>query len=524
MNALFVDRGTVSPKRFTIWSGFHLGVAAACLAQGEAVAQSGTRGLPGVGLFSTDSFGQGTGLEPGRRETFTPMLPQQSVDFRTPAKFGLGGPTLALAGASPRITDDSSNALLGGADQQNARFGGFLDAVGAYTYPSPAHWSRAVGRLQLTGQGELTDQVKWKIGGRIDVDPVYFSSNFYPDSVNRNQRFSAIWGENYLDFSVGEWDFRVGAQHVVWGEVVGLFFADVVSARDMREFLLPSFDIIRIPQWAARAEYFAGDSHVEFVWIPVPTFDRIGKPGAEFYPTPLPSPIPPNVAALFPDPERPARKLGNSNFGVRANTLAAGWDLAAFYYRSFSGEPTFYQVPSAVVGQPLEFQGRYDRIWQTGGTVTKDFGEFVMRGEAVYTHGQGYSVSDLSAAQLVVTRPTLDYVLSVEFLLPNDTRVNIQGFQRAFFGGGGSDMAVKSDGVGASVFISTKLTSTLEPQILWIQNFKDAGGLIRPRLNWHAAKNTNVGFGLDIFTGPANGFFGRYNDRDRLYAEVRYDF
>jgi len=85
-------------------------------------------------------------------------------------------------------------------------------------------------------------------------------------------------------------------------------------------------------------------------------------------------------------------------------------------------------------------------------------------------------------------------------------------------------MAVKSDGVGASVFISTKLTSTLEPQILWIQNFKDAGGLIRPRLNWHAAKNTNVGFGLDIFTGPANGFFGRYNDRDRLYAEVRYDF
>jgi hypothetical protein len=262
---------------------------------------------------------------------------------------------------------------------------------------------------------------------------------------------------------------------------------------------------------------------VEFVWIPVPTFDRIGKPGADFYPAPLPAPLSPDVAALFPDPERPARTLGNSNYGVRANTLAAGWDLAAFYYRSFSGEPTFYRLPSTD-GQAFVFQPRYDRIWQTGGTVSKDFGDFVMRGEAVYSHGQGYSVADLSAAQSVVTRSTLDYIISAEFSLPADTRLNIQGFQRTFFGGGGGDLAIKTDGVGASVFVSTKMTRALEPQLLWIQYFRDGGGLIRPRLNWYAAKNTSVGFGVDIFTGPADGFFGRYNNRDRLYADLRYSF
>ena len=114
--------------------------------------------------------------------------------------------------------------------------------------------------------------------------------------------------------------------------------------------------------------------------------------------------------------------------------------------------------------------------------------------------------------------------LSVEFALPGDTRLNVQGFQRVFFGGGVSDFAVKTDGFGASLFISTKLTSTLEPQLLWVQNFKDGGGLIRPRLNWAAAKNTTLGFGVDVFTGPSDGFFGRYNNRDRLYAELHYDF
>jgi len=29
---------------------------------------------------------------------------------------------------------------------------------------------------------------------------------------------------------------------------------------------------------------------------------------------------------------------------------------------------------------------------------------------------------------------------------------------------------------------------------------------------------------VDIFTGPDDGYFGRYNNRDRAYAEVRFDF
>ena len=426
----------------------------------------------------------------------------------------------ADTGARALANGDAGDAF----DKPTIRFGGFLDGLPAYTYTSPSHWSRAVARLQLTAQGEFADQVKWKLGARVDVDPVYYSSNFYLEPVKQNQRLDVFYRENYLDFSAGDWDFRLGAQQIVWGDVVGLFFADVVSALDEREFVLPSFDIIRIPQVAARAEYTAGDSHLELVWIPIPAFDNIGKPGADFYPAPLPSPAPSQVAALFQDPVKLGHQLSNSSYGVRANTLAGGWDLAAFYYRSLSRSPTFYTLPSDVAGQPVTFQPRYDRIWQAGGTLSKDFSDFVLRAETVYTHGQGYSVIDPGTPQGVVVRPTLDYILSAEWTLPGDTRVNVQGFQRVFFGGSVADFALKSDGFGASLFVSTKLTSTLEPQILWIQNFKDAGGLVRPRLNWSAAKNTTLGFGMDIFTGPTDGFFGRFNNRDRLYAEVRYDF
>jgi hypothetical protein len=458
------------------------------------------------------------GLEPSTADVGLPRA--ESPQF--PRQVGP-----ASAAGTTLIAQASRDELFGSAksadDKPKSRLSGFLESTIAYTYAKPTHWSRSVGRLQLVGQGELTDQVKWKLSGRLDADLVYFTSDFYLDRVKDDQRLDFFFKENYIDFSHDSWAFRLGAQQIVWGEVVGLFFADVVSARDMRDFLLPSFDVIRIPQWAARAEYFAGDNHIEFIWIPVPVFDIIGKAGADFYPAPLPSPATNEIAELFRDPQRPGRSLRNSNYGVRANGLVSGWDISGFYYRSFSTQPTFYGEPSGTSAQPFVFEPRHDRIWQAGGTVSKDFGDFVLRAEAVYTHGQGFSVADLAAQESVVKRSTFDYIAGLEWSLPRDTRLNVQVFQRVM-SGAQDDLAIQYGDLGASLFISTKLTSTLEPQLLWIQYFNDAGGLIRPRLNWNAMPNLTVSFGADIFTGPSDGFFGRFNNRDRLYTELRYAF
>jgi len=398
---------------------------------------------------------------------------------------------------------------------------GFYDFELAYTYPKTAHWSRAVNRFQLEASGRIGGN-KWKLGGRADIDPVYYGSNYYLDGVKNDQKLDFFWRENYIDFGAGDFAFRVGAQNIVWGEVVGLFFADVVSARDQREFILPSFDIIRIPQGAVRAEYFKNDSHLELVWIPVPAFDNIGKPGSDFYPFPLGSPTPQAVANQFLDPDRPSSSLKNSNYGLRANTLIDGWDLAGFYYRSSSAQPTFYRLPT-LVGLPPIFQPRYDRIWQAGGTLGKDFRDFVLKAEVVYTGPRNYASTLATAPQGVLERKTLDWILSVDVPFRNDVRLNIQGFQRVYFGGSEDPLVIKAGNFGASVFLSAKVQK-FEPQVLYIQTFGGGGGLIRPRIDWRFMQNARFGLGVDIFTGPSDGVFGRYNNRDRVYSELRYDF
>src|ERR1700682_3170612 len=113
------------------------------------------------------------------------------------------------------------------------RFSGFYQFEGAYTTPSPAHFSKLRNRLELSWNGQFSENLKWKLGGGVFYDAIYDLRDFYPGPVRRDQRFDALARENYLDWSVGEFDFRFGRQHIIWGEVVSLFVADVVSAKDL---------------------------------------------------------------------------------------------------------------------------------------------------------------------------------------------------------------------------------------------------------------------------------------------------
>lgn len=397
---------------------------------------------------------------------------------------------------------------------------GFLQFELARAYESPAHWSKMLTRADLSAQGSLGDGIKWKLGARMDYDAVFGINDFYPSAVAENQRSNLTLRENYLDIGAGDWDFRLGKQHVVWGEMVGLFFADVVSARDMREFILPEFDIMRIPQWAARAEYFKDDFHAELLWIPVATYNEIGKPGAEFYPFP---PLVAGAATQFRNEELPSKTIANSNYGVRLSTLKNGWDISGFAYSSMDIEPTFYRQAVSAPQPTVWYEARHERIDQFGATLAKDFGSVVLKGEGVYTHGRQFYVSTPGDSDGLVAQNTIDWAVGLDFTLPAETRLNAQLFQRAFFDYDPNQLSDKQEN-GYSLLLNHKINGQLEAQLTWIASFNRTDWLLRPRVNWNFERNWRLAVGADIFEGPPDGLFGRYADKDRVYSELRYSF
>lgn len=400
---------------------------------------------------------------------------------------------------------------------------GFFQTRLAYTYSDPKHWSDVLGRLELGTQGHLGEGVKWKANVRAEYNAVYDLTDFYTESVRNDQRTKVRFGETYLDFSTGSLDWRVGRQHIVWGEMVGLFFADVVSAKDLREFILPDFQVLRIPQWAARAEYFKNDFHAEAVWIPFPSYDEIGKPftlgkvgaGSDFYPYPVsPAGIP-----LIMDEKKPGYGLDHTNYGIRLSQLSHGWDVSGFWYSSMDSQPTY--IRDAVNKQV--FYPRHGRIWQAGATLAKDLGTFVLKGEAVYTDGRRFNVANLSDSDGLVKQNTLDWVVGLDFNPTSETRLNTQVFQRIFFDPHPDTLFDQYES-GISLLVNHKLAHNWEAEALMIHSLNRRDWMVRPKMIWGFQPNWKMAFGLDVFGGSPTGLFGQFDNKDRGYAELRHDF
>jgi hypothetical protein len=387
-----------------------------------------------------------------------------------------------------------------------------------YTYVEDKHWSRFNNTLDLSTQGSTAAGVAWKLGGRLNYDPIYDLTDFYPKSVRNDQRFEVMIRETYADVSAGDWDFRLGRQHIVWGEMVGLFFADVVSAKDMRQFVLPDFNMIRIPQWAARAEYFSGDFHAEAAWIPYMSYDDIGKPGAEFYP--FKPPAVPGYQTIIAKEKKPTG-LDDAGYGARLSWIKDGWDVSGFYYTANDTAASFSrQISSATI----TFQPDHKRIHQLGATLGKDLGPMVLKAEAVYTRDKLFNTLDPLNADGLVKQNFLDYVVGLEWSFPQETRFNLQLFQRWFTN---HDAGIVPDETesGVSVLLSTQaLHSRLEPELLLISSLNRADWLAQFKLTWKMDGNWRLATGVDIFQGPATGLFGTYDNTDRVYTEIRYTF
>ncbi len=398
-------------------------------------------------------------------------------------------------------TEPFGDLLPGGG--RGLRVGGYGEFAAAYTTADPERWSRLRTRLELTASGRLGGGPRFRLGARADYDAAYdIESRHYPREVRRDQRTGASIREAFVEFGAGEWEFTLGRQHVVWGEMVGLFLADVVSARDQREFVLPEFDTMRIPQWAARAEYFAGDTHFELLWVPYPSYDDIGKPGANFYPFPVPADTRVRNA-------EPSRSLSNTNWGLRVSRLIDGWDLTAFHYQSRDATPTLY-------GASTGLEIRRDRIRQTGGTFSKDLGRFVLKGEAVHTSGRSFAAPDPFSMK---SAATLDYVVGADVPY-GDWRVNLQVFGRRTLD---HDRAFGFDRneTGYTLLVNRSFGDRFEAEVLYVSSFNRSDYMLRPKLIWNITQEWRGQFGADVFGGRKAGLFGRYDDQDRVYMEVR---
>jgi hypothetical protein len=288
----------------------------------------------------------------------------------------------------------------------------------------------------------------------------------------------------------------------------------------MRQFVAQDFELLRIPQWAVRAEHYGENVHLDAIWIPYMTYDEVGEPGDDFYR--LPVPLEPGFGAAILGEDTPARSLDNSALGLRLSRMINGWDLSGFYYSSMDASPAFRRT---VAGANLVFQPEHFRIQQFGGTLSKDIGRsLILKAEAVYTRDKRFSVTDLGDADGLVKQDLLDYVVGLEHTFDSGARINLQLFQR-WFPDHVASMVPDEVESGYSLYATTEwMNGRLRPELTWIQGFNNGDWMARPKLSWLFATDWRASLGADFFDGRATTLLGQFDAADRVYAELRYSY
>lgn len=397
----------------------------------------------------------------------------------------------------------------------------------AYRLKNPHHFSKIKTNLNFNLSGKVSHDLSYVLGTRFSYDAVFDLTDNYNDGVESDQKKQADLRDAYVDFSWGNAEFRIGNQQIVWGQAVGLFFADIVNPNDLRDYILPDLDQIRIPVPAINIEYYPGSLYLQFVFIPYPEFNEFGKQGSEFDFSRLI--YEQNADIVINEAHEPANSLDNSELGFRASKLMDGWDLSVFYLYDYYNFPVSYRYISfnpLGSSHPISitYQPEYERMHRFGHTFSKEYMDAVFKGEFIYNHEMFISSQNPADNDGIVRSDTFKWLLGVDYTFLNSLETNFQLLQEIILDYQ-ADMTQKEYTTALSIWMKKEFfENTIELELFMVSSLNQRDYLLRPKIIYNHNDYLKIICGVDIFYGESDGDFGLFNKNDRGYIEVLYTF
>ena len=333
--------------------------------------------------------------------------------------------------------------------------------------------------------------------------------------------------EIYLDLYFNSFDIRIGKQQIVWGKADGVFITDIVSPLNLTEFLLPDFDEIRVGVYAAKVDYYFGNSTIEAIWKPVYAGNEL--PGQEsIWYKPPEFPAPPTFDY---SKEKINPSLENSEVYLKYSFTSSAIDF------DLMGAYTWDQTPSMHVKKEFGFDTvnqkpylkgllitpEHHRLYIAGGSFTSTIKSFVIRGEAAYYNGKYFQTADPLAEDALVQKDYLHYVVGLDYGVGH-LKLSTQFIQKYIMD---YDDMMNEDEFGNTMTFLARydaMRETLHLELFSYVGLNYGDALIRPKVTYDFSDAFSILLGANVFVGDEEGMFGRYQDNSMVYTKIKYNF
>ncbi|MCF7825612.1 MAG: hypothetical protein K9M55_01105 [Candidatus Marinimicrobia bacterium] len=335
--------------------------------------------------------------------------------------------------------------------------------------------------------------------------------------------------EIYLDLYFSSTDMRIGRQQIIWGKGDGVFITDIVSPKNLSEFLLPDFDEIRTGVIALKLNQYLGDQTFELVYIPIFTATEFADTSSLWSRTPV-FPVP--VIEDFSHEDVPST-LENSEVFAKFSGILPFMDYEVMGGYMWDDDPSIHVTPQIEMGavSGVILSPQHHRLSVVGGSFSTELVGMVFRGEGAYYQGKQFlALNAMNFPMDLIEKDYFHYLLGIDFSV-GSTRFSSQFIQQAIIDY--DDPIVQEATVNTMTFLANRtfLRETLTTQIFGYVGLNKQDALIRPTLSYDLADGFEILGGANIFVNDANltagedpGQFGHFDDNDMIYMKVKYSF
>ena len=315
--------------------------------------------------------------------------------------------------------------------------------------------------------------------------------------------------ELYVDIFFDSMDLRIGKQQIIWGKADGVFITDVISPKDLSNFVLPDFDEVRMGVTALKANYYMDAVDIELVWIPKFTPAVMPEDGT-LWEVSKPITLPSEPVYYVP-----GTTLDNSELFTKMAYMGSVIDF------ELMGGYMWDDLPSIDSDGSGGFRADYSRVSMAGGSFSTDISGFIIRGEGAYYNGKKFTVQ--AAPVTTVEKDFINYMIGLDYSIAGFT-LGTQFIQEIILDYD-DRIVFNYEFKNTMTFVVAKpfLNDTLMVEFFSYVGLTNEDALLRPKVTYDLVDGLEWIVGADIFLGDS-GDFGQYDDNDLIYTKVKYSF
>lgn len=315
---------------------------------------------------------------------------------------------------------------------------------------------------------------------------------------------------------------RIGKQQIVWGRLDGIKVLDLLNPQDFREFILNDLGASRIGLWSAYLDYSLGGWRGELAIIPDGSGHAIPQAGAWFE---LTAPrFRYGAGADEPRPivvtQRPGHGIDDTAVGLRVSHRLDAFELSVVAYTGIDPEPLGRIVTVAGRRMLERYRKRREAF---GFSAETAIGPTVIRAEYALQPDRVFNTRDAAGLAAIALEQHRG-VLALDVTGPLDVIINVQYLVDAVRDAPDTLVRPSADRLATLALKRRFAYDRLDLDLRWYHSFTDDDDMFALGVEYTLAENTSVRFGLETFSGVAEGLFGQFAGRDRVTIGVEHTF